>query len=225
AGTLAQRVVVADLARGECRERPFAAFGDDVDDTTDGIGAVECRLRTPNDLDPLDLAERYVGEVEGPRRWALHPHAVDQDLDLVRGGATDADLRLFPEAAGALHLQSRHLAEGIVHGHVVVSLQLLLGDDGHRRAHLRARLGDLRRRDDHRVDLPFLLRPRRGGVTDGRDRRRYDESQSVPHGFTPFSRRVRSSTPDRSPDSWIPATSHLPIRGCGQWLPVLRNGT
>src|SRR5262249_9879813 len=60
AGTLAQRVVVADLARGECRERPFAAFGDDVDDTTDGIGAVECRLRTPNDLDPLDLAERYV---------------------------------------------------------------------------------------------------------------------------------------------------------------------
>ena len=90
-GALAERRVVAGLEVHEPGRRPLPALGDDVDHAADRVGAVERRLRAAQDLDPLDVVEREVREVEVAGGEALHPHAVDQHLHLGRVGAADAD--------------------------------------------------------------------------------------------------------------------------------------
>ena len=184
---LAQRIVVAAFAGGVGRERPLPALGDDLDDAADGVGAVERRLGSADDLDPLDLVEAQVREVERPRRGTLHALAVDQDLDLLRARPTDADLAELARAALTLDLEARHLPERVVHRQVVVGLQLFFADHGHGRAHLRSRLRDLRRRHHHRIHLPQFLGRRAQDRARAHHRHDQHDSETLAHGFTPSS--------------------------------------
>ena len=183
------RLVVPHLARAVGRERPLPALGDDVDDPADGVGAVQRGLGAADDLDPVDLIEAHVGEVEPSRRRAVDPHPVDQHLDLLGAGPPDADLGELADTARALDLEPGDLAKRVAHGGVVVELQVFFRNHGHRRPQALLGLLDLGRRHDDRVELArFLTGPRSGG------RQRHQRSdESCPHdpshALCPFPRK------------------------------------
>src|SRR3989475_5773798 len=159
-----------------------------------------------HDLDPLDLIDRQVGEIEGSQRRTLHPHAVDQDLHLGGTRPSDPDVRQLAETPGALNFETRHLTESVADGLVVIGLQIVLGDHAHCGTESLLGLFELRRSDDHGFERPWLLRCRRRKQC--RERHHDDRCDThSPHGFTPFPRKgFEASAPERSPDSWIFAT-------------------
>src|SRR4030095_9953364 len=129
-------VVVSGAALDGRRERALTLLRDDVDDAADRVGAVERRLRPTDDLDAVDQVGRDVGEVGLPRRRALDPDAVDEDLNLVGVGAADADVGNLADAARAADLDAGHGAKEIFHGLEVVLLHVVAGHDGPRGAPL-----------------------------------------------------------------------------------------
>ena len=129
AHALPEGLVVARLEIHETGRRPFAALGDDVDHAADRVRAVEGRLRAAQDLDPLDVVEGEVGEVEVAGGEALDPHAVDQHLHLRRVGPADADGRELAGAPGRLDLDARDRPEDLLHCPVLLDPHRLLGDD------------------------------------------------------------------------------------------------
>ena len=80
--------VVGAVARADvARERPAAATREHLDDAADGIGAVEARRGSAQDLYPLDLVERNRLQGRGARRRRGEPQAIDQHQRLVAVGA------------------------------------------------------------------------------------------------------------------------------------------
>src|SRR5439155_2808345 len=92
---------------------------DDVDDAADGVGAVDRRLWPAHDLDPLDLIDRELGEVEPAPRSALDPHAVHEHLDLRGARAADPQIRELSETSRPLDLGTRNLPECVADRRVV----------------------------------------------------------------------------------------------------------
>ena len=250
AGAPPERLVVAGLEIHEPRRGSLPALGDDVDHAPDRVGAVERRLRAPQDLDPLDIVEREVGEVEVAGRGALDPHAVDQDLHLGRVGAANADGGELPRAARRLHLHAGDGPQRLLDRPVLLGAHLFLGLHRHRRAGLFGRLLAPRGGHDDRVGSPDF---RAGGGDAGGGRACRSESGSarppaplrgpaasracttrlVASSFrissrTPLPRRgVGLVRPDRSPDSWLFASAapsqgdHAPVTSeCGGRSPL-----
>jgi hypothetical protein len=220
AHALPEGVVVARFHVEVGGRRAAAALRDDVDDAADGVRAVYGRLRPPHDLDAVDVVDGQVAEVELPRRRGLDPDAVDQDLDLGRVGAADADGGDPAGAPRPLDLHSRHRPESLLHRPVLLRAQELLGDHGHRGADLLERLLAPGGRHDDRVgtaDLGRLRRRGRRGDLLGAGRRGHPECQHsgehpskvawmASHHRTPRPRKSGAShRADRSPDSWLAA--------------------
>ncbi len=62
----------------------LALLGHDVDDTADGIRAIQRTLAAAQDFDAFDIVDGKVGEIEGTdrRRRIVHFHHVDQHQGL-----------------------------------------------------------------------------------------------------------------------------------------------
>ncbi len=163
-GARDQRVVVADLLLDRGLEGPaLAPAGDDVDHPADGVGPVEGGLGAPDHLDALDQVRRDVREVHLPERRALHPQAVHQDLHLVGVGPADGHARGLAVSAGPADLHAGHAAERLVHGRVVIGLEVLAVHHADRGPELLDRSRHRGRRHHHRIHTFRLLRMRRQG--------------------------------------------------------------
>ena len=128
------------------------ASGEDLDDPADGVGAVEARRGSAQDLDMVDLVERNRFQRRRAAGRRGDAHAVDQDQRLRCVRAPQEDPRSCAGTAVArdldpgLALQQRHEA-------VAAALRNLVGaDDRHVGNEVDGRLGPARRRDDDRIE-------------------------------------------------------------------------
>ena len=92
------------------------SLGDDVDDTTDGIGAESDGDNAFVDLDASGKIDGDIIESEGAAHSFLG-HSVDKDLDVLATEAVERDVHVRTHATGLAHFHTRcrgqRLAEGL----------------------------------------------------------------------------------------------------------------
>jgi hypothetical protein len=118
-----------------------------------GIGAVQSRLRPAHHLDPLDVLDGEIREVEIAVGEIVDLHAVDHHQHVVRFRAADAHLGEAAAIASLVDRDAGHVAQGIGDGGEALAAQLLAAD--HR---------------DGGADLGRLGRPLVGGHDELRQR-------------------------------------------------------
>ena len=92
------------------------SLGDDVDDSTDGIGAESDGDNAFVDLDAPSKIDGDIIESEGAAHSFLG-HSVDKDLDVLATEAVERDVHVRTHATGLAHFHARcrgqRLAEGL----------------------------------------------------------------------------------------------------------------
>ena len=91
------------------------SLGDDVDDSTDGIGAESDGDNAFVDLDALGKIDGDIIESEG----AAHPflgHSVDKDLNVLATEAVERDVHVRTHATGFAHFHTRCRAQRLAEG-------------------------------------------------------------------------------------------------------------
>ena len=127
--------------------------GEDVNHPAHGLAAVECGVRPPHHLDPVDVGNWQLGEIDHSTRTADHALAVDEDQDAPGVDALDHDAggRSQVSVQRGVNVEAGHVFQE--RGDVLRPGQLdrFPGEDRHRNGQLRGGLlpaggGDQRRR-------------------------------------------------------------------------------
>ena len=144
---IAERAAVDRATRAEAAHRPgldlrvtaeraAARGGDDVDDTADGIAAIERRARAAQHLDAIGGDEVDVrherGHVALNRRGVAEAQAVDEHRGRVGPQAANAHLRQLAGPAVVANLDAGCEAHDLGQRRLVTIRDLLLVDDAHR---------------------------------------------------------------------------------------------
>ena len=219
-GLLLEGVVAPALEPDGPLWRPLPLLGDDVDHAADGVRAVERRLRTAHDLDPLDGVEAQFRQFGRPQGRTRHPHAVNEHGHLLRARAPDLDAGRLTEAARPLDLDAGHVAQRVLDSAVVVRADVVFRDDAHGRPQLALRRLDLRRGDDDGIDLLRLRLHLLGDGRGGYQCCHHQDHETSLHGSPPFPRkgfvalpRIGLLTRGSSRPSGLPIPRHAE-----QWL-------
>ena len=152
-------------------QRPLAGLGDDVDHAADGIGAIECALRTAQHFDLGDVAGKEFGNIRraAGRGGIGDIDAVQQHLDVVGIGAAHEQRGLTARAAGLHDVEARHGAQHVWKRTILARFDLGGGDDGDAAGDLLHRGGDTGG-DHHHVFVIQALGAGRAGQGDDGDR-------------------------------------------------------
>ena len=75
------------------RQAARAFPGDDINDTGESTGTIETALRPAQDLDPLNVVRRYVGEIKLTIGCGVGLNAIDQHQYMIGFRSAHADLR------------------------------------------------------------------------------------------------------------------------------------
>ena len=164
---IAELVVALKCRIGRDRPLPRIAdlLGDDVDDTADGIGAIQGRDGSAHDLDALDRRygrqEAGRGFAKPVRRYAagrvLAP-SVDQDQRVVRAQSTDVDGQATRLAHRRADINAWHIGEDFRDRASPTLTNLLAGDHTDRCRRLFDPLFEAGRRYDDIGDLRRRVR-------------------------------------------------------------------
>lgn len=167
-----------------------------VDDAADGAGAIQRRPRPAHHLDPLDIGEQFIAEVEGAVRFGgiVHRHAIQQHQNVAGGGAADEDAGLLAEAAALHHVHARHRGQGFGEGLVAAFLDIRAGQHGDGGGHALRLRRDSRRGDDGLGQ--GRLGQGRGGQQQGQGERegRSPEGGIHSHRFPPCDQTTSHAT-------------------------------
>ena len=111
--------------------RPGAGLGDDVDDAADRVRAIEPALRAAQDLDAVDVGGEELREIERAvgRARIADIDAVDEHLGMIGVGAAHEDRGHAARTAGLHDIQAGHVLQHLGQGALLLSLDLVAGDD------------------------------------------------------------------------------------------------
>ena len=110
-----------------------SASGDDVDDAGQGVRSVKRALGPAQDLDPLDVVEGQVGQVERARgiHRVVEGDAVEEDQDVLGIGAAQKDRGSGARAAVADGGDSEPVLDGVQDARPAGPVEIPAGEDGH----------------------------------------------------------------------------------------------
>ena len=146
------RAVGAPRAEGAALEQSggaerAAAARHELHHAADRVRAVDRALRSPDDLDPIQIEQRQVGGVVAAAH-VVQADAVDHDQREIALAAAGEDRRHGAAAAAAGHGESGHRSQGILRAFELPRAQFRLVEDGQRGAAGRSRERDEAGRHD-----------------------------------------------------------------------------
>src|SRR3546814_17496854 len=77
---------------------------EDVDDSRDGVGAIDCRSTVGDDLDPLARRSRYRADIDHALRTAVSKHVPSEQHTCVAGPDSPPDDGRIPGHVAGLRL-------------------------------------------------------------------------------------------------------------------------
>ena len=112
---LARAVAAESRSRDKARIA-VAATGEDLDDATDSVSAVEARCRPAQHLDAFDLRQAQCFQLSLAERRRADAHAVDHHDRAVGAGTADEEAGALARAAIARQLHAGLAADQVFHG-------------------------------------------------------------------------------------------------------------
>ncbi len=159
-------------------QRTTALAREELDDTANGLGAVEARARATHDLDALDLVDRDQLQGRLPRGGGADADPVDEDEHMAGIRTPQEHGGLLAEATAIGDLQTGHPAQDLVDRLHLAALDLFARNDGDRGQGLIRRLGGAGRGYDDRLQLGRLFGGEQGATRQG-SKRQQDCRNSV----------------------------------------------
>ena len=128
-GLAVKGVIGSALDLGAALQGPGGIYGDDVDHSADRLAAVEGGLRPAQHLDPRDVADQKVAEVEAAagRRRVVEPDPVDHHQGLVALRAADEQRGGLADAAVAGDGHAGLAGKNVGHHELLVRLDIRQG--------------------------------------------------------------------------------------------------
>ena len=106
----------------------YSFLSDDVDDTTVGIAAIECRCRSLDDLNVIDVVHRQACEVHVVHRLACEALTIHKDEHALTAKAREVEMHHLILSKGELHA-GHHLLQHILEVGGIGLLDISVADD------------------------------------------------------------------------------------------------
>ena len=123
-------------------------LGDDVDDATIGIAAIECRGRTLHNLDVIDVVHRQTREIDIVHRLSCQALTIHKDEHALTAKAREVEMHHLILRKGELHA-GHHLLQQVLDVGGVGLLDVGMTDDLREHGRLHEQFRRTGSRDNH----------------------------------------------------------------------------